>query len=241
MSRKDATDVAVRVGKIVQCCISQACILSKKILNISRYVCYVIFAHIIRVWIPFSRKPLGVIRHVQLATTSSINVGAKTKYIGAFQEEERRFYWHNMRSLPSSWVEMCVHIFVHSSHVIREMLHGTSLRTQEDLANCHHAETLHTLFLALLVKFLITYMRMHGGGRSANSMAAVFQYKIKAHLFLVWVWYSFLYICSHILYVHTWILHACDCFHISNDASNMSKCCWGTPSRFRWRSSSYSV
>jgi len=40
MSREDGTDVVVRVEELVQCSIFRARILSKKMLNISRYVGY---------------------------------------------------------------------------------------------------------------------------------------------------------------------------------------------------------
>jgi len=93
----------------------------------------------------------------------------------------------------------------------------------------------------LFVKFQITYKRMHGDGRSASSMVAAVRWKNKAYVILVQVWYSFLYSCCHVLYVHISIFHTYFSFYISPHFSNVLKCCWGTPNRFCWRSSSKNV
>ena len=82
-------------------------------------------------------------------------------------------------------MQLVVHIFVHFLHGINEMLHATSLCTSEDPDYGHHAETLHTIFFVLLVKFQIMYKRMHGDGRSASSMVAAVRWKNKAYRILV--------------------------------------------------------
>ena len=82
-------------------------------------------------------------------------------------------------------MELVVHIFAHFLHGINEMLHATSLCTYEDPAYSHHAETLHTLFFVFLVKFRITYKRIHGDGRNASSMVAAVRWKNKAYRILV--------------------------------------------------------
>ena len=85
------------------------------------------------------------------------------------------FHLHNMRNLRSSGAGMCVNVCMHFSYMILRTLYGTGFQTQEFFANCHYAATLHTLLLAWLMKFLIRYMRMHGGCISANIMPAVLQ------------------------------------------------------------------
>jgi len=74
---------------------------------------------------------------------------------------------------------MCVNVYMHFTYMILRTLYDTSFRIKELFANCQYEATLHILHVAWFMKFLITYMRIHGRSISSHLTAVVLQEKKK--------------------------------------------------------------